>query len=170
VDLPLFLSHVRVPGLRVTKKFARVSSSFVSTSEVVEYQSYKSSLSYSCVVIAYIMPQQYIPTGQDWAPANAGRSSSGTAGLKAVPKTAQDLSLAKQRGLVTTEKRVGAGGNQSAHAGGIMSARKLEEADDVGTIAKVDKSLSKAIMQVCSDCCCLKECDRFCLLFNRLSF
>lgn len=28
-----------------------------------------------------------------------------------------------------------------------MSARKLEEADDVGRIAKVDKSLSKAIMQ-----------------------
>jgi len=28
-----------------------------------------------------------------------------------------------------------------------MSARKLEEATDVGTIAKVDKSLSKAIMQ-----------------------
>ena len=28
-----------------------------------------------------------------------------------------------------------------------MSARKLEEATDVGTIVKVDKSLSKAIMQ-----------------------
>mmetsp|Transcript_13908 Transcript_13908/g.32313 ORF Transcript_13908/g.32313 Transcript_13908/m.32313 type:complete len:118 (+) Transcript_13908:355-708(+) len=28
-----------------------------------------------------------------------------------------------------------------------MSAKKLEEADDVGKIAKVDKSLSKAIMQ-----------------------
>jgi putative transcription factor len=28
-----------------------------------------------------------------------------------------------------------------------MSARKLEEATEVGTIVKVDKSLSKAIMQ-----------------------
>ena len=28
-----------------------------------------------------------------------------------------------------------------------MSAKKLEEADDVGKIARVDKSLSKAIMQ-----------------------
>jgi putative transcription factor len=28
-----------------------------------------------------------------------------------------------------------------------MSARKLEEADDVGTIQRVDKELSKAIMQ-----------------------
>jgi putative transcription factor len=43
--------------------------------------------------------------------------------------------------------QTGAGGNASAHSGGIMSARKLEEATDVGTIAKVDKSLSKAIMQ-----------------------
>ena len=95
------------------------------------------------------MPQQYIPTGQDWTPANAGRSSTAAVGLKSVPKTAKDLSLAKQRGLVTTEKRIGSGGNQSAHSAGAMSARKLEEADDVGTIVKVDKSLSKAIMQVC---------------------
>jgi len=43
--------------------------------------------------------------------------------------------------------RFGAGGNASAHSATIMSARKLEEADDVGRIAKVDKSLSKAIMQ-----------------------
>mmetsp|Transcript_20215 Transcript_20215/g.42811 ORF Transcript_20215/g.42811 Transcript_20215/m.42811 type:complete len:134 (-) Transcript_20215:408-809(-) len=45
------------------------------------------------------------------------------------------------------EKRYGSGGNASAHSTGIMSARKLEEATDVGTIAKVDKSLSKALMQ-----------------------
>ena len=43
--------------------------------------------------------------------------------------------------------RYGAGGNASAHSATIMSARKLEEADDVGKIAKVNKSLSKAIMQ-----------------------
>jgi putative transcription factor len=43
--------------------------------------------------------------------------------------------------------RFGAGGNASAHTSTIMSARKLEEATEVGTIAKVDKSLSKAIMQ-----------------------
>jgi hypothetical protein len=92
--------------------------------------------------------------GQDWAPVNAGRSSIGTGGLKAIPKTAQELSLAKARGLVTTEKRHGAGGNHSAHSGAVLSTKKLEEADDVGTIAKVDKSLSKAIMQVyiCADC------------------
>lgn len=41
----------------------------------------------------------------------------------------------------------GAGGNASAHSSTIMSARKLEEADEAGKIAKVDKSLSKAIMQ-----------------------
>jgi hypothetical protein len=93
-----------------------------------------------------VMPQQHIPSGQDWDAVNVGRS--GTGGLKAVPKTAQELSLAKAKGLVTTEKRHGAGSNQSAHSGGVLSARKLEEADDVGTIVKVDKSLSKAIMQV----------------------
>jgi Multiprotein bridging factor 1 len=92
------------------------------------------------------MPQAYNPSGQDWDPVNVGRS--GTGGIKAVPKTAQELSLAKSRGLVTTEKRHGAGGNASAHSGGVLSAKKLEEADDVGTIVKVDKSLSKAIMQV----------------------
>lgn len=43
--------------------------------------------------------------------------------------------------------RHGAGGNKSAHTGTVMSAKKLEEADDVGKIARVDKSLSKAIMQ-----------------------
>ena len=99
-------------------------------------------------IYTYTMPQQSLPSGQDWNPVNAGRATSSGGGLKAVPKTAQELSLAKARGLVTTEKRMGAGGNQSAHSGGVLSARKLEEADDVGTIAKVDKSLSKAIMQV----------------------
>lgn len=94
-----------------------------------------------------IMPQQHNPSsGQDWDPVNVGRSGNG--GIKAVPKSAQELSLAKAKGLVTTEKRHGAGGNQSAHSGGVLSARKLDEADDVGTIVKVDKSLSKAIMQV----------------------
>ena len=55
--------------------------------------------------------------------------------------------MLKAAGVLSTEKRYGAGGNKSAHSGGIMSAKKLEEADDVGTIAKVDKSLSKAILQ-----------------------
>ena len=94
------------------------------------------------------MPQQHHATGgQDWAPVNAGSAATRKTG--GAPKTARELSLAKAAGLVATEKRYGAGGNKSAHAagGGVMSARKLEEADDVGTIAKVDKSLSKAIMQ-----------------------
>lgn len=92
------------------------------------------------------MPQQYNPSGQDWAPVNAGRGGT-TSGSRA-PKSARELSMAKAAGLVTTEKRYGAGGNKSAHSATILSAKKLEEADDVGTIVKVDKSLSKAIMQV----------------------
>lgn len=46
----------------------------------------------------------------------------------------------------TLTYRYGAGGNASAHTGGVMSARKLEETDELKH-AKVDKSLSKAIMQ-----------------------
>ena len=113
-----------------------------------EYSSVTQQLHQNISNYTYTMPQQSLPSGQDWNPVNAGRATSSGGGLKAVPKTAQELSLAKARGLVTTEKRMGAGGNQSAHSGGVLSARKLEEADDVGTIAKVDKSLSKAIMQV----------------------
>jgi putative transcription factor len=63
------------------------------------------------------------------------------------PTTARGVDRAKAMGLVATEKRFGAGGNKSAHSATPLSARKLEDADDVGKIAKVDKSLSKAIMQ-----------------------
>lgn len=94
-----------------------------------------------------IMPQQYNPgTGQDWGAVNVGRGSGG-GGKKKAPKTAYGISMAKAAGTLVTEKRYGAGGNKSAHSTGALSNRKLEEADDVGTIAKVDKSLSKAIMQ-----------------------
>lgn len=88
------------------------------------------------------MPQQHHATGQDWAPVNVGR---GSAPKK--PQNSSQLSMMKAAGLVATEKKYGAGGNKSAHSHTVMSAKKLEEADDVGKIAKVDKSLSKAIMQ-----------------------
>eukprot|EP00529_Nitzschia_sp_RCC80_P035445 CAMPEP_0113453940 /NCGR_PEP_ID=MMETSP0014_2-20120614/7611_1 /TAXON_ID=2857 /ORGANISM="Nitzschia sp." /LENGTH=177 /DNA_ID=CAMNT_0000345339 /DNA_START=82 /DNA_END=615 /DNA_ORIENTATION=- /assembly_acc=CAM_ASM_000159 len=86
-----------------------------------------------------------MPTGQDWGAVNVGRG--GIGGKSKKPATARGIDIAKATGAMTTEKRYGAGGNASAHSGGIMSAKKLEEATDVGTIAKVDKSLSKAIMQ-----------------------
>jgi putative transcription factor len=94
------------------------------------------------------MPNISHPTGQDWEPVNAGQSHAG--GRVKTPKTARELSAAKEAGLVSTEKRFGAGGNASAHSSSgatIMSARKLEEADEPSKILKVDKSLSKAIMQ-----------------------
>jgi len=92
------------------------------------------------------MPQQHHATGQDWAPQNVGRSFGGGTASRA-PRTAADVRAAKMTGTLSTEKRHGAGGNKSAHSQGPLSAKKLEEADDVGKIAKVDKSLSKAIMQ-----------------------
>ncbi|EED89166.1 predicted protein, partial [Thalassiosira pseudonana CCMP1335] len=48
-------------------------------------------------------------------------------------------------GLVSTERKFGAGGNTSAHTA-TVNARKIEESDELKH-AKVDKSLSKAIMQ-----------------------
>ncbi|OEU22416.1 hypothetical protein FRACYDRAFT_205264 [Fragilariopsis cylindrus CCMP1102] len=80
------------------------------------------------------MPQVPNQAGtQDWGSVNVGSGAAGSG--------------YKKTGIATKEKRHGAGGNSSAHGGGIMSARKLEEATEVGTIAKVDRSLSKAIMQ-----------------------
>jgi len=117
---------------------------------LIPFTLYHQNILYHCNNLIIIMPQQHHATGgQDWAPVNAG--SSGASRKTGAPKTARELSMAKGAGLVATEKRYGAGGNKSAHAEGVMSARKLEEADDVGTIAKVDKSLSKAIMQ--ASCC-----------------
>ncbi|GAX29519.1 putative transcription factor [Fistulifera solaris] len=92
------------------------------------------------------MPVRGVESGQDWAPVNAGRG--GLMGARpAAPKNAREVSMLKAAGVLTTEKRHGAGGNKSAHSATALSVRKLEEADDVGTLAKVDKSLSKAIMQ-----------------------
>jgi putative transcription factor len=82
---------------------------------------------------------------QDWAPVNVGRTGGGAT---VVPKTAHGITRAKAAGLVKTEMRHGAGGNASAQttASG-MSAKKLDDSNEGGTLAKVDKSLSKAIMQ-----------------------
>mmetsp|Transcript_1402 Transcript_1402/g.1920 ORF Transcript_1402/g.1920 Transcript_1402/m.1920 type:complete len:174 (-) Transcript_1402:160-681(-) len=86
-----------------------------------------------------------VQTGQDWGAVNVGR---GGGGRTTVPKSARAVTAAKASGKLVTEKRYGAGGNTSAHTGAtIMSAKKLEEADDVGKIVKVDLSLRKAIMQ-----------------------
>jgi putative transcription factor len=93
------------------------------------------------------MPVRGVESGQDWAPVNAGRGSLMGA-RPAAAKNAREVSMLKAAGVLTTEKRYGAGGNKSAHSATALSVRKLEEADDVGTLAKVDKSLSKAIMQV----------------------
>lgn len=89
------------------------------------------------------MPNIAMPTGQDWSSQNVGRSSVKRVG---VPKTASEITRMKAAGKLATEKRYETGRNASAHSGGVMSARKLEETDQLRH-AKVDKSLSKAIMQ-----------------------
>eukprot|EP00586_Coscinodiscus_wailesii_P006879 CAMPEP_0172488798 /NCGR_PEP_ID=MMETSP1066-20121228/18526_1 /TAXON_ID=671091 /ORGANISM="Coscinodiscus wailesii, Strain CCMP2513" /LENGTH=161 /DNA_ID=CAMNT_0013256261 /DNA_START=180 /DNA_END=662 /DNA_ORIENTATION=- len=89
------------------------------------------------------MPQRAVTGGQDWGSVNVG---SGSIRKKAVPKTAAGIDAAKKAGLIATERRYGAGGNSSAHSGANINARKLEESEDLKH-SKVDKSLSKAIMQ-----------------------
>mmetsp|Transcript_9062 Transcript_9062/g.12165 ORF Transcript_9062/g.12165 Transcript_9062/m.12165 type:complete len:178 (+) Transcript_9062:55-588(+) len=89
------------------------------------------------------MPNVSMPTGQDWGAVNVGSSS---VRKKTVPKTAHGITQAKAAGLLATEKKFGAGGNRSAHSGAGVNAKKLEETDELKH-SKVDKSLSKAIMQ-----------------------
>lgn len=88
------------------------------------------------------MPARNIQITQDWGDVNVGNSSI----RKPVPKTASGIAAAKRAGLMATEKKYGSGGNTSAHSATTMSARKLEETDELRH-NKVDKSLSKAIMQ-----------------------
>jgi len=88
------------------------------------------------------MPNTNIQGGQDWGAVNVGNSAI----RKPTPKTASGIAAAKRAGLMATEKKYGAGGNSSAHSSTTMSARKLEETDELRH-SKVDKSLSKAIMQ-----------------------
>eukprot|EP01083_Nonionella_stella_P199992 732897_1 len=89
------------------------------------------------------MPKIPVQSGQDWGAVNVGRAS---AGRVAVPKSAAGVSRMKAMGLVNTERKYGAGGNASAHSGGGINARKIEESDELKH-KKVDKNLSKAIMQ-----------------------
>jgi len=89
------------------------------------------------------MPNVSVPSGQDWETQNVGRS---TVKRATVPKKAADITRLKAQGKLVTEKKYEGGKNASAHSGGVMSARKLEESEETKH-AKVDKSLSKAIMQ-----------------------
>ena len=61
-----------------------------------------------------------VPHTQDWGSVNVGRGT-----VKSKPKTARGIDIAKATGSMVTEKRYGAGGNASAHSGGIMSAKKV---------------------------------------------
>jgi Multiprotein bridging factor 1 len=70
-----------------------------------------------------------IPFSQDFDSVNVGRGA-GAGSTK--PKTARAVDAAKASGLISTEKRHGAGGNASAHSAGIMSARKVSSSSSSG--------------------------------------
>jgi putative transcription factor len=80
----------------------------------------------------------------DTAPVNIGRG--GAPGKPVVvPTNARELDALKQKGVVVTELKHGAGSNSSAH-GSSVNARALEESEETRHVS-VDASLSKAIMQ-----------------------
>ena len=49
------------------------------------------------------MPNYALPSGQDWAPVNVGKS--GAAAKATVPKTAKEITRLKDQGRIVTEKR-----------------------------------------------------------------
>ena len=89
------------------------------------------------------MPNTTIQTGQDWGAVNVGRASANRVN---VPKSAAGVSRMKALGLVSTEKKYGAGGNASAHSGAGINARKIQDSHELKH-DKVDKKLSVAIQQ-----------------------
>jgi len=89
------------------------------------------------------MPSSFnVGSGQDWDDVNVGRSTV----ARPKPKTNAGISSLKRAGLMTSEIRYSNGSNKSAHSATTMSARKLEETDQLKH-DKVDRSLSKAIQQ-----------------------
>uniref|UniRef100_A0A6U5JHQ0 HTH cro/C1-type domain-containing protein n=1 Tax=Corethron hystrix TaxID=216773 RepID=A0A6U5JHQ0_9STRA len=91
------------------------------------------------------MPQKNIQVTQDFTTVSIGRTARPGGSHPRVPQNAQSLARAKAMGLVTTEKKFGGGSNSSAHTASV-NARKIEDADTF-RVAKVDRSLSKAIQQ-----------------------
>mmetsp|Transcript_19738 Transcript_19738/g.24898 ORF Transcript_19738/g.24898 Transcript_19738/m.24898 type:complete len:176 (-) Transcript_19738:338-865(-) len=87
------------------------------------------------------MPTSFNPSGQDWSVQTTGGTRK-----KTTPKTSAALNSMKRAGLISAEKKYGAGGNASAHSATTMSARKLEETEELKH-KTVNKSLSKAIQQ-----------------------
>eukprot|EP00588_Corethron_pennatum_P015486 CAMPEP_0194266246 /NCGR_PEP_ID=MMETSP0169-20130528/1207_1 /TAXON_ID=218684 /ORGANISM="Corethron pennatum, Strain L29A3" /LENGTH=185 /DNA_ID=CAMNT_0039006885 /DNA_START=120 /DNA_END=677 /DNA_ORIENTATION=+ len=87
-----------------------------------------------------------MPISVDFTSTSIGRGSRPGANRPSVPQNAHSLARAKAQGLVTTEKKFSGGTNSSAHSASAINARKIEDADSY-RVAKVDKSLSKAIQQ-----------------------
>ena len=81
---------------------------------------------------------------QDWTPVVLTKTAKQKArGLS----SAQAVAQAKVAGNLTSEKRIAAGENKSAHAGGGPGMRKLEESTEEFHHSTVNKSLSQAIAQ-----------------------
>ena len=81
---------------------------------------------------------------QDWTPVVLSKSNKQKlAGMN----NAHAIHAQKMSGAIDTEKKIGAGGNKSAHASVGTGMKKLEDSTEVFKHGTVDQSLSKAIAQ-----------------------
>lgn len=83
--------------------------------------------------------------GQDWTTVTFTKTQKQKAA--AALATPSALAQAKASGLVSTERRIGAAENKSAHSGGGPGMRKLEESTDEFKHQTVNKNLAKSITQ-----------------------
>lgn len=83
--------------------------------------------------------------GQDWTTVTFTKTTKQkNAAALANPHA---LAQAKATGAVSTERRIGAAENKSAHSGGGPGMRRLEESTEEFKHDTVNKTLSKAITQ-----------------------
>lgn len=82
---------------------------------------------------------------QDWTTVTFTKTTKQKA--KEAFSNQHSLAAAKASGAVTTERRVGAASNKSAHTPNSAGMRKLEEDTEPHRVQTVNKNLAQAIMQ-----------------------
>jgi putative transcription factor len=81
---------------------------------------------------------------QDWTQITLSKTTKQkTAGMT----SAHAINMQKSAGIMDTERKMEAGGNKSAHAGGGLGMAKLESSTEEFKHATVNQNLSKSIAQ-----------------------
>lgn len=82
---------------------------------------------------------------QDWTPVTFTKTNKQKA--SAAMTNQHTLAQAKAAGIVSTERKIGAGENKSAHSASGPGMQRLEDSTDEFKHATVNRNLSKAITQ-----------------------